>query len=69
MPRSEVQLNRFFSFENFVNIIMTDFLHNEIKIFSNTGEQIHGISNNMLPQDRMLYRPSRVAVNNTIGSL
>lgn len=63
IPRSEVQLSRFFSIEKFGNIIMTDFIHNEIKIFSNTGELIHGISNNMLPEDRMLYRPSGVAVD------
>ena len=25
------------------HIIMTDFIHNEIKIFSNTGEQIHSV--------------------------
>ena len=42
---------------------MTDFIDNEIKIFPNTGELIHAISNNMLPDDRMLYRPSGVAVD------
>ena len=63
IPKSDIQLSNFFSIDRLGNIIVTDHEGNKIKIFSNTGELIHTITNDMLPEGKKLCRPNGVVVD------
>ena len=63
LSRSEIQMSRFFSIDRLGNIVVSDYIGNEIKIFSKFGKLLHTISNNMLPEDKKLHRPSGVAID------
>ena len=63
IPDSEVGRSYFFSIDKLGNIVVADWLGNQIKVFSKEGETIHTISSDMLPGDVEFYRPKGVAIN------
>ena len=63
IPRSDIVYCIFFSLDRIGNIIVADYLGNEIKIFSNSGRLIHTISNDTLTKDPKLYYPTGISVD------
>ena len=69
---SDIEGSLFFSLDQFGNIIVANCLGNQIKIFSNSGQIIHTISNDTLTEDQKLSRPKGISVdkqNNIIVAL
>ena len=63
IPSSDIKDSYFFSLDQFGNIILADCLRNQIKIFSNSGQLIHIISNANLTEDQKLDRPIGISVD------
>ena len=63
LPTSEIGMSSFFSIDRFGNIIVADWGHKKIKVFSNEGELIDTINSDMLPGDQKFYNPRGVAIN------
>ena len=60
---SDIKLGLFFSLDRIGNIIVPDCSGHQIKIFSNSGQLIHSISNDNLAEDQELYRPIGISVD------
>ena len=60
---SDAKHSFFFSLDRIGNIIITDYVGNKIKIFSNSGHLIHTISNDKLTEDQKLYHPKGISVD------
>ena len=60
--RSDIKPSFFFSLDRIGNIIVADYWGHQIKIFSNSGQLIHSISNDTLTEDQELYYPSGISV-------
>ena len=63
IPRSDVGHSFYFSLDRFGNIIVADCFGNQIKIFSNSGNLIHTISNYTLIEDQKLSNPMGISVD------
>ena len=63
IPRSDFGLSFFFSLDRIGNIIVSDYLLHRIKIFSNSGNLIHTISNDTLTEDQRLSCPMGISVD------
>ena len=63
IPSSDIKDSFFFSLDQFGNIILADCLRNQIKIFSNSGQLIHTISNANLTEDQKLDHPVGISVD------
>ena len=63
IQQCEIDLCYFFSIDQLGNIIVADWVGNQIKIFTNEGEVIHTINNGMFPADQKLVCPRGVAIN------
>ena len=63
IEQSEIRCSWFFYVDQLGNIIVADFLGNQIKIFSKEGVVIHNITSDMLPGDQMFICPSGVAID------
>ena len=59
----DIQLSSFFSIDQLENIIVADWLRNQIKIFSKGGRILHTITSDMLPGDQKFIYPNGVAVD------
>ena len=55
--------SHFFSIDHLGNIIVANWGHNVIKIFSKEGVSLHTITKDMLPGDQTVFRPRGVAVD------
>ena len=60
---SDVKRSYFFSLDRIGNIIVADWLRHQIKIFSNSGQLIHSISNDTLTEDQKLSFPTGISVD------
>ena len=60
---SDVARSFFFSLDLIGNIIIADCFGNQIKIFSDTGNLIHTISNDKITQDQKLCDPRGISVD------
>ena len=60
---SDIKLSYFFSLDRIGNIIVADCWGDQIKIFSNSGQQIHSISNDTLTEDQKLSYPTGISVD------
>ena len=60
---SDINYSFFFSLDQFGNIIVADGLGRQIKIFSNSGQLIHIISNDTLTGDHKLSDPAGISVD------
>ena len=60
---SDIKLSLFFSLDQFGNIIVADSLGHKIKIFSNSGQLIHSITNDTLTEDQKLSFPTGISVD------
>ena len=60
---SDIKLSLFFSLDQIGNIIVADCHGHIIKIFSNSGQLIHTISNNTLTEDEELSYPNGISVD------
>ena len=70
--RNDIKVSAFFSLDQFGNIIVADSWGYQIKIFSNSGQLIHSISNDTLTEDQKLFYPSGISVdkqNNIVVAL
>ena len=63
IPRSDIEGSFFFSLDQFRNIIVADTSADQIRIFSNSGQLIHIISNANLTEDQKLDRPAGISVD------
>ena len=63
IPSSDFQYSFFFSLDQIGNVIVADWLGNEIKIFSNSGHLIHAISNDKLTEEQKLSYPMGLSVD------
>ncbi|KAI6649357.1 hypothetical protein LOD99_11723 [Oopsacas minuta] len=63
IEKSEIGWSYFFLIDQLGNIIIADWVGNQIKIFSNKGEVLHTISSDMLPEDQEFYHPNGVAID------
>ena len=63
IPSSDIKDSFFFSLDQFGNIILADCLRNQIKIFSNSGQLIHTISNANLTEEQKLSCPAGISVD------
>ena len=61
--QSEIFLSYFFSIDQLGNIIVTDWLGCQIKIFSKEGEVIHAITSDKLPGDQKFFRLTGVTID------
>ena len=61
--QSEIRHSSFFSIDQLGNIIVADWVGNQIKIFSKEGEVLHTITSDMLPGDQKFGCPTGVAIN------
>ena len=59
----DIKLSFFFSLDRIGNIIVADYSGHQIKIFSNSGQLIHSISNDTLTEDQRLYYPTGISVD------
>ena len=59
----DIKPSFFFSLDRIANIIVADYSGHQIKIFSNSGQLIHSISNDTLTEDQKLYRPTGISVD------
>ena len=62
IKQSEI-LRSYFSIDKLGNIIVTDIIGNQIKIFSKEGEVLHTITSDMLPGDQKFNFPNGVAID------
>ena len=60
---SDIKFSLFFSLDQFGNIIVADYSGHQIKIFSNSGQLIHSISNDTLTEDQKLLCPTGISVD------
>ena len=60
---SDIKYSFFFSLDQIGNIIVADQGGHQIKIFSNSGNLIHTISNDTLTEDQKLSQPNGVSVD------
>ena len=60
---SDIQYSLFFSLDQIGNIIVADCSGHQIKIFSNSGQLIHTISNDTLTEDHKLSYPRGISVD------
>ena len=60
---SDIKESYFFSLDGFGNIIVADYSEHRIKIFSNSGNLIHTISNDTLTKDQKLSGPKGISVD------
>ena len=60
---NEIRYSAFFSIDRLGNIIVTDCLENQIKIFSKEGDVLHTITSAMLPGDQEFSFPYGVAID------
>ena len=60
---SDINYSLFFSLDRFGNIIVADCWRYQIKIFSNSGQLIHSISNYTLTEDQKLFYPRGISVD------
>ena len=63
IPSSDISVSYFFSLDQFGNIIVPDNLAHQIKIFSNSGQLIHTISNANLTEEQKLSCPVGISVD------
>ena len=63
IKENEILRSSFFSIDRLENIIVTDRLENQIKIFSKEGDVLHTITSAMLPENQKLDCPRGVAVD------
>ena len=63
IPESDIGLSYFFSLDRIGNIIVSDYSAHNIKIFSNSGNLIHTISNDTLTEDQELSYPNGISVD------
>ena len=63
IKQSEIRYSYFFSIDQLGNIIIADWLGNQIKIFSKEGEVLHTITSVMLPGDQKFDCPTGVAID------
>ena len=63
IPNSEIGSCFFFSIDQLGNIIVADWINNQIKIFTNDGEVLHTINSAMLRGDHKFDCPRGVAIN------
>ena len=59
----DIMCSYFFSLDQFWNISVADYLGHQIKIFSNSGQLIHTISNDTLTEDLKLSDPYGISVD------
>ena len=59
IPNSDI----YFSVDQIGNILAADCMGNQIRIFSNSGNLIHTISNDKLTEEQKLYRPMGISVD------
>ena len=67
IKQSETRLSRFFFIDQLGNILATDCLGNQIKIFSKEGEVLQTITSDMLPGDQEFYYPTGVSIDRQYG--
>ena len=60
---SDIELSYLFSLDRIGNIIVADYLGHKIKIFSNSGQLIHSISNDSQTEDQKLSNPRGISVD------
>ena len=60
---SDIKYSCFFSLDRIGNIIVADYLGHKIKIFSNSGQLIHFITNDILTEDQKLSFPTGISVD------
>ena len=60
---SDIKYSHFFSLDQIGNIIVADYLGDQIKIFSNSGNLIHSISNDTQTKGQKLYHPRGISVD------
>ena len=60
---SDIKKSAFFSLDQIGNIIVADYLGDRIRIFSNSGQLIHSISNDTLTEDQKLSYPIGISVD------
>ena len=60
---SDIDRSVFFSLDQFGNIIVADYSGHKIRIFSNSGQLIHSISNDTLTEDQKLLFPIGISVD------
>ena len=60
---SDIKPSFFFSLDRIANIIVADYWGHQIKIFSNSGQLIHSISNDTLTEDQKLFYPTGISVD------
>ena len=58
-----IVLSLFFSLDHIGNIIVADYFGHQIKIFLNSGQLIHTISNETLTEDQKLSSPTGISVD------
>ena len=63
IKENEIRHSCFFSIDRLGNIIVTDWIGNQIKIFSKEGDVLHTITSAMLPGDQEFSRPNGVAID------
>ena len=63
IPNSDIYYSFFFSVDQIGNILAADCMGNQIRIFSNSGNLIHTISNDKLTEEQKLYRPMGISVD------
>ena len=63
IKQSEILLSYFFSIDQLGDIIVADWVGNQIKIFSKEGEVLHNITSDMLPGFQKFDGPSGVDVD------
>ena len=60
---NDIKVSAFFSLDQFGNIIVAETSRHKIKIFSNSGQLIHSISNDTLTEDQKLSYPTGISVD------
>ena len=60
---NNIKVSAFFSLDQFGNIIVADCYGHQIRIFSNSDQLIHSISNDTLTEDQKLYNPFGISVD------
>ena len=63
IKENEICYSEFFSIDRLGNIIVTDWMENQIKIFSKEGDVLHTITSAMQPGDQRFSSPSGVAID------
>ena len=65
IPENEIEWSFFFTIDSLGNVIVADWGRggNQIKVFSNKGESLHTISDDMLPGDQKFDMPRGVALD------